>query len=39
MDAPRLLRPVKTKGTYGNWSDYASSSEGEDPVGGDLGMA
>ncbi|KAL4457423.1 hypothetical protein ABPG75_012288 [Micractinium tetrahymenae] len=30
MDAPRLLRPAKTKGTYGNWSDYVSQSEGED---------
>lgn len=40
MDAPRLLRPTKTKGTYGNWAEYASSSsEGEDPVGGDLGLA
>jgi len=27
MDAPRLLRPVKTKGQYGNWTQYASDGE------------
>lgn len=27
MDAPRLLRPIKSKGQYGNWTEYVSSDE------------
>lgn len=27
MDAPRLLRPVKTQGLYGNWTQYAPDDE------------
>ena len=25
IDAPRLLRPVKEQGLYGNWTEYAST--------------
>ena len=27
MDAPRLLRPLKTKGQYGNWTHYVDSED------------
>lgn len=28
QDAPRLLRPAKTAGLYGNWAHYADGEEG-----------
>ena len=28
IDAPRLLRPAKPAGLYGNWSDYSDDSSG-----------
>ena len=27
MDAPRLLRPMKTKGQYGNWTQYTDPND------------
>ena len=34
LDAPRLLRPVKTRGTYGNFSAYVPEGEGNIVRGG-----
>lgn len=28
QEAPRLLRPAKTRGLYGNWSEYAEEEQG-----------